>query len=162
MTFPSQTTILGKPDAVITVNTAEADERIKAKAETVGLFDPLQQAKSLDLAVRRGLASAVIDANMDVQKGKIALRYYGIFGALGAFSASPPRTALVGLALGPILWNANIARSVYENNLLNDQKVGLRDIFGQVRQSVLVGLTLDRVVAANATIAAHRLIKARK
>lgn len=156
VTFPTPSTLFGKADTTIAINNSEIEERLRTKHGTIGLYEPVPRARELNAAVKTGLAHAAIDANIDKGKLKMAVRLYGIMGAFGiAAGASPGRALLIPAVMGPMFLNLHVLResSMYQKNPF--------PIWRELRQSLLVGPALDRVVVANGILKCSRLMKAR-
>ena len=106
--FPTASTLYGKPEVTIKLNSAEIDERIRLHHGTNGLFEAKPRAKLLNSAVQNGLASAAIDANLDWKKITNSATIYGYFMVMGLFDHDFERTMLGGAVFAPVGFNAVI------------------------------------------------------
>ncbi len=166
--FPNpQSTLFGLPDLTIKVNNSEVDERISEGDFKKGLLDPYARAKYLNGAIKSGLAEASRDANIDWMKAKLTFRYYGLFGGgITLLGGSPDRVFTAAAVFGPVIVNVAILREVTFRNI--GQKAEDKDIksdfsiWKQFRQSLAVGLAIDRWVAGAGLAKATKVIRARR
>lgn len=165
LTFPTPSSIIGKPQVTISVNTAEVEEKIKNHGESLAnLYQPAPRAKILNQAVRCGLRDAAIDANVDRSKMMLAARWYGFSTILGlSMNASPGRMLVISGVFGPIMLNMAVLRDVSFGNLQRPKEEELSPlaVLKELRQSLFVGAAADRIAAASVLTGSQRLIKAR-
>ena len=162
LTFPYSTSQVGSPMVHIQINSSESDARLSRDDRyTKRELDPHGRAVILNQALRRGLLEASRDANIDYEKAKVTLRYYGVFIGLGfLLGSSNPWGIIPGVtAIGPVIRNLSYVRDL---TLTTQKDDSIKDRWRELRQSAFVGIAIDRYAAATAILASSKLITARK